>query len=86
MDTTTFFYTDILAFGIMRDIVGGSTLGYNIRTGMTVVELQANLKEHYPKIAELQSFLIAVNNEYGDDHLVIKKGDEIALIPPVSGG
>lgn len=86
VDTMTFFSTEILAFGIMRDIVGGSTLSYTLKTGMTVAELQANLEQHFPKIAELRSFLIAVNNEYGEEDLVIQKGDEIALIPPVSGG
>ena len=30
--------------------------------------------------------MIAVNEEYGDDETVINEGDDIALIPPVSGG
>jgi molybdopterin synthase sulfur carrier subunit len=40
----------------------------------------------YPKLAELVSFLIAVNSEYADDDRVINSGDEVAIIPPTSGG
>ena len=85
-DNTATFSTSILAFGIMRDIVGGSTLNYELTEGTTVVQLTADLQRQFPKITELRSFLIAVNNEYGDANLVIERGDEIALIPPVSGG
>lgn len=76
----------ILAFGIMRDIVGGSTFPCQLQPGTTVAELQQQLETKYPAIKELRSFLVAVNNEYGDPNLVIKVGDEVALIPPVSGG
>ncbi|MFK7936014.1 MAG: MoaD/ThiS family protein [Saprospiraceae bacterium] len=86
MQQSTNFNTTLLAFGIMRDIVGGSTLEFSITAGSTVADLQTALEAQFPKIKALRSFLIAVNNEYGDAELVIQKGDEIALIPPVSGG
>ena len=40
----------------------------------------------YPKMKALSSMMVAVNNSYAPDDLELKEGDEIALIPPVSGG
>jgi len=44
------------------------------------------LKDKYPKFRELRSLYVAVNSEYAKDHYVLKEQDEIAIIPPVSGG
>jgi molybdopterin converting factor subunit 1 len=76
----------ILTFGIARDIVGGSTFNFKISEGSTVAQLKQQLLDHYPTFGTLSSLLIAVNEEYGDDETVIQKDDDIALIPPVSGG
>ncbi|HNP19885.1 MAG TPA: molybdopterin converting factor subunit 1 [Fulvivirga sp.] len=75
----------ILLFGITKDIIGSSPHTLNM-DGNTVANLRRMLIEKYPKLAGLKSILIAVNNEYADEELVIKEGDEVALIPPVSGG
>jgi molybdopterin synthase sulfur carrier subunit len=40
----------------------------------------------YPNLKGLKSLLIAVNNEYAEDSVELLESDEIALIPPVSGG
>jgi len=77
---------NILAFGITKDIVGGSSIDIEIPEGWSVAELKTHLGTHYPAMKELTSLLIAVNEEYGDDTYVLKEKDEIALIPPVSGG
>jgi molybdopterin converting factor subunit 1 len=76
----------ILTFGIARDIVGGSTFSFTITEGSTVAQLKQALLDHYPTFGSLSSLLIAVNEEYGDDETVIYEQDDIALIPPVSGG
>jgi molybdopterin converting factor subunit 1 len=76
----------ILTFGIARDIVGGSTFNFTITEGATVAQLKQQLLDHYPTFGTLSSLLIAVNEEYGDEGTVIQKDDDIALIPPVSGG
>jgi molybdopterin synthase sulfur carrier subunit len=77
----------ILAFGAAQDIVGGRQF-YIVLTGKTAVvgELKTDMLSKYPKLAELVSFLIAVNSEYADDDRVINSGDEVAIIPPTSGG
>ncbi len=77
---------NILAFGITKDIVGGSTVEVTIPEGLTVGQLKEWLSTQYPAMQELKSLLIAVNEEYGEDGHILSEKDEIALIPPVSGG
>jgi molybdopterin synthase sulfur carrier subunit len=77
---------NILAFGIAKEILGGSVLEIGTREGVTLRDLKADLEQQYPKLKQLTSFAIAVNGEYVKDDIIIKTGDEIAIIPPVSGG
>lgn len=77
---------DILAFGITKDILGKSIVKIDIPEGTSVKELKEQLFESFPKMKELKSLLIAVNEEYGDETHILTIKDEIALIPPVSGG
>ena len=77
---------DILAFGITKDIVGGSSLQFELQEGSTVKDLKQQLCERYPAMNDLTSMLIAVDEEYGDETLVLTGREEVALIPPVSGG
>ncbi len=76
----------ILTFGIARDIIGGATVNFDAPEGTTVADLKQQLLNTYPRFGNLSSLLIAVNEEYGDDETVISESDDIALIPPVSGG
>ncbi len=79
---------NILLFGIAKDIVGQSIL--QVENGMqipkTVGELKNYIIEQYPKFEELSSLAIAVNSNYASDAMKVNDGDEIAIIPPVSGG
>ncbi|MDZ4715884.1 MAG: MoaD/ThiS family protein [Cytophagales bacterium] len=74
----------IRPFGAARDILGG-TLEMEV-TGNTVLELRETLHTKFPALRDLKSLLIAVNQNYADDNLVLNPTDEVALIPPVSGG
>jgi molybdopterin synthase sulfur carrier subunit len=76
----------IKAFGISREIVGGGLVELDLPEGQTVSGLKNQLFGKYPQLAALQSVYIAVNSEYADENAMLKEGDEIALIPPVSGG
>ena len=77
---------EILTFGIARDIVGGSVFTMDITEGATVEDLKRLILLRYPRFVSLSSLMIAVNAEYGNEAMTLQKGDEIALIPPVSGG
>ncbi len=76
----------ILAFGITKDIVGSRTIDLELPENATVNELKQTLTNQFPKFGDLSSLRIAVNNEYGNTNVVLKENDEVALIPPVSGG
>lgn len=78
---------DILLFGVTREIIGGSTV--RIPEGElpgNVASLKELLLERYPPLKEITSLRIAVNNEFAEDETAIGPKDEVALIPPVSGG
>lgn len=76
----------ILAFGIAREIFGGSTIDVALNDNATVSDLKQLLEERYERLKAIRSYMVAVNNEYAADDKVISAQDEIAIIPPVSGG
>ncbi len=75
----------VKAFGITKEMVGGKEIGLEVTTE-TVGGLREELIRNYPQLVGLRSLLIAVNNAYTPDETQIFEHDEIALIPPVSGG
>lgn len=75
----------IKAFGVTKDIVGSRESVFEI-DGSTVGSLRDALKKQYPSLEAIRSLMIAVNNSYAEDEQPIGESDEIALIPPVSGG
>ena len=76
----------ILAFGIVKEIFGAPQVNIDIEGGEDVAALKTSLEKKYPKLGELGSYMIAVNNEYASANDIITANDEIAVIPPVSGG
>jgi len=77
---------NVLAFGIAKDIFGGSVVEVNLAENATVATLKTTLEGQYPRLKQLSSVMIAVNNEYADATSVLEQRDEVAIIPPVSGG
>lgn len=75
----------IKAFGITKDILGGKETVVEIK-GSSVLELRNELYNRYPSLRGLRSLMVAVNNVYAEDEKMLQAVDEIALIPPVSGG
>lgn len=76
----------VKAFGIARDIISGREVVIEVPDKTTVAELKSRLLTDYPRLRALTSLYIAVNAEYAPDDQILSEGDEIALIPPVSGG
>ena len=79
----------VLLFGVTRDIVGSGSLKIpsNEADGLkTVEDLVTYLKKGFPGLADLTSMAVAVNQSYAKHRDPIQDTDEIALIPPVSGG
>ncbi len=79
----------ILLFGITRDIVGNASLDIPLNDTSTlrsVGQLKSYLIDLFPALKDLTSLAVAVNSNYASDKTPITTTDEIALIPPVSGG
>jgi molybdopterin synthase sulfur carrier subunit len=75
----------VIAFGITKDILGGREKKIEVK-GNSVKDLRGTLLVLYPSLKDLNSLMIAVNNTYAEDDVTLNEDDEIALIPPVSGG
>ncbi|MRH99075.1 molybdopterin synthase sulfur carrier subunit [Kriegella sp. EG-1] len=79
---------ELLFFGIAKDIVGKSSIDLSKNSSLpkSVEDVKLFLTKKYPDFSKLSSLAIAVNSEYAADDVVLNDGDEIAIIPPVSGG
>jgi molybdopterin converting factor subunit 1 len=78
----------IRLFAILRERAGRDSLELSLKTGATVADALGALSEMQP-LGELLSRLpirIAVNRDYATEHTPLSPDDELALIPPVSGG
>ena len=84
--TNTQIQLTILAFGIAKDIIGGSSITLPIEKDATVLMLKQTLLSQYPRFEKLVSLAIGVNGEYAEDDQALQQSDEIVIIPPVSGG
>lgn len=74
-------------FAILKDRAGTDQTALDIAGGSTVESALETLKGCYPGIAkDLPRTAIAVNRNYVKGVTVLRDGDELALIPPVSGG
>jgi molybdopterin converting factor small subunit len=76
----------IRGFGQAGDFLGKGAL-LDLQEGATLERLKAVLIERYPGLEELwPAMAIAVNDEVVEIDKVLAEGDEVFLIPPVSGG
>ncbi len=76
----------ILAFGIAKEIIGGTELSMDLAKDLSVGELKEKLTTDFPEFAKLRSLALAVNGTYVGDDLIVTSQDEVVIIPPVSGG
>lgn len=74
-------------FALYRERLGRGLLEMELPSGATVAALMAELGSAYPPLRSLvTNTMVAVNQEYAEPGLPLHDGDEVALIPPVSGG
>jgi len=69
-------------FAGLRELAGSDSLSLQLADGASVADALTALRGQI----DASGCLLAVNREYADDDLVLADGDELALIPPVSGG
>jgi len=74
-------------FATYREIVGEGQLAWTFRDGTTVGQLVQAVLAKYPRLlGHEKSMVLAVNHEVVRLDVVLREGDEVALLPPVSGG
>lgn len=77
----------ILFFASLADHFGHQPVAFSPPPGMTAEALRAHLARERPAAAAgLAGARIAVNRNFAAESVVLKPGDEVAFIPPVSGG
>ena len=74
-------------FAIVKERAGVAETSLELPDGATVAAAAAALKDQFPAVATfLDRAAFAVNREYVNAATVLRDGDELAVIPPVSGG
>lgn len=80
----------VLVFGVLKDLLGVTTEELEISQGSTVGDLLRILQGRTSNLTMEPRFwnsvAVAVNREYSSAATVLREGDEVALLPPVSGG
>jgi molybdopterin converting factor subunit 1 len=78
---------DIRFFAIYRERAGRRQFLLDLPTGASVADMVSEVRRHFPNLAppEVQ-IVVAVNAEYAEPDTILRAGDEVCLIPPVSGG
>jgi molybdopterin synthase catalytic subunit/molybdopterin converting factor small subunit len=77
----------VLFFGVLKDVVGRGVETLDLPEGAgvrDVIHYYASVSPRFEAMAP--ALAISVNREYSGLELVLREGDEVALLPPVSGG
>jgi molybdopterin converting factor subunit 1 len=76
----------VLYFGVLKELVGTAGETVEIPDGADVAALYHYLRERSSNEEIWRSLAVAVNREYAGPATLLREGDEVALLPPVSGG
>jgi MoaE-MoaD fusion protein len=75
----------VIPFGVLKDWLGADPATLELREGASVGELLEGLRARVPAPA-LHGIAVSVNADYAQTSHVLREGDEVGLLPPVSGG
>ncbi len=77
----------VLFFGVLKEILAAESQTLELPSGSTVGAVLGHYRGQLPRQGKLWDTLaIAVNRSYADPGSPLSDGDEVALLPPVSGG
>ena len=74
---------NVLFFAGLKELFGKERMSVEAG-GLTIHELKSKFLSSH--LESLDQAMTAINEEYADDAAVVKDGDTVAFIPPVSGG
>ncbi|MFD2208482.1 molybdopterin converting factor subunit 1 [Virgibacillus halophilus] len=75
---------EVLFFAELQEEIGNNKIWMEA-AGMTIADLKKRCLDRY-KLTQLDHAMIALNEEYATDDMLLANGDTVAFIPPVSGG
>jgi molybdopterin converting factor subunit 1 len=77
----------VLFFGVLKDLAGRARDSLSLSDNATLSDVVEHYEKEIPRLKEFAaSMAMSVNQEYAGLDTKLKSGDEIALLPPVSGG
>ena len=77
----------VLYFGILKDVFGRDREEVEVAEHSSIEAMLGILRGRAKTAPGLwESVAVAVNQEYAQRSIVLREGDEVALLPPVSGG
>ena len=77
----------VLFFGMLKDIVGRSEEQIELADGVRLDAVFTRYAREFPRLTEYESSIVlACNQQFCDRTEQVREGDEIAFLPPVSGG
>ena len=80
-------HVTVRLFARLRELAGTSELSRDVPDGSTALDVWNGLSADYPGLAGYTTAVsVAVNEEYSRLGASVRDGDEIAFLPPVSGG
>jgi MoaE-MoaD fusion protein len=77
---------NVRLFASIREALGTNSLAVDVPANASVQSLLDQLKATYPQFATFPEAMVSVNYEYVSKDHPLRESDEVALIPPVSGG
>jgi len=78
---------DVLFFGILKDVAGKSADSLVLPEGATLGDVSQHYATRIPKLRDLlPASAMSLNQEYAGPEMKLNENDEVAFLPPVSGG
>ena len=76
-------------FAIIKNLAGKEEAQFDVGGSIKLKDLVDMIDKDFPKVGEMlrtKRVLISVNQEIGTDDMLVKDGDEVAILPPFAGG
>jgi len=74
-------------FALAKELIGSPIVEVDLPEGSVIADLRRSLTERMPAMEAIARIsMFAVASQYVSNEFALKEGDEVACIPPVSGG